>query len=330
MQNETRKPANWQAELVEAITSVDELLRLLELDPDAAMALPESDFRLLVPRAFVDKMQVGNPDDPLLRQVLPLALEDAPGGCRDPVGDLGAMPIPGLLHKYRGRALLLATGACAIHCRYCFRRHFPYASANPCKSQWRHALDYLTAHDEIEEVILSGGDPLVMDNEKLAPLLEALERIAHLRWLRIHTRLPVVLPSRIDDALIRQLQQRRFRTTLVIHANHANELMKDEADALQRLATGGVTLLNQTVLLKGINDSAAALIALSKRLYETGVLPYYLHLLDPAEGVMHFDVPLSHAIAILDALQAALPGFLVPRLVREMPGAASKTAIFTI
>ena len=322
--------ADWQAQLVDAITSVDELLRLLELDPDAAMALPKSDFRLLVPRVFVDKMQVGNPDDPLLRQIIPLALEGTPGGDRDPVGDLGAMPTPGLLHKYQGRALLLTTGACAIHCRYCFRRHFPYASANPCTSQWQQALDYLAAHDEIEEVILSGGDPLVMDNEKLALLLDALERITHLRWLRIHTRLPVVLPSRIDDALILQLQQRRFRTTLVIHANHANELMNDEADALQRLATGGVTLLNQSVLLKGVNDSAASLIALSKRLYETGVLPYYLHLLDPAEGVMHFDVPLSRAVAILDALQTALPGFLVPRLVREMPGAASKTAIFTI
>ncbi|MBT8127230.1 MAG: EF-P beta-lysylation protein EpmB [Gammaproteobacteria bacterium] len=324
------KLPNWKAELANAVTSVAELLRLLELDPDDGMVLPKPGFRLLVPRGFVNKMQAGNPDDPLLRQVLPLAVERAPGGYRDPVGDLDAMPSPGLVHKYRGRVLLLTTGACAIHCRYCFRRHFPYASANPCKSQWQQALDYLKAHADIEEVILSGGDPLVVDNDKLGQLLDALEQISHLRWLRIHTRLPVVLPARIDDALTLQLRQRRFRTTLVIHANHANELMCDEADALQRLATSGVTLLNQSVLLKGVNDSATTLIALSKRLYEFGVLPYYLHLLDPAEGVMHFDVPQSRAIAILDALQAALPGFLVPRLVREIPGAASKTAIFTI
>jgi EF-P beta-lysylation protein EpmB len=322
--------ADWKAELADAITSVDELLRLLQLPLDDGSLLLKPGFRLLVPRAFVNKMQPGNPDDPLLRQVLPLAEERAPGGYRDPVGDLGAMPSPGLVHKYQGRALLLTTGACAIHCRYCFRRHFPYASANACKRQWQQALDYLKAHADIEEVILSGGDPLVMDNDKLGQLLDALEPVSHVRWLRIHTRLPVVLPARIDDALTLQLQQRRFRTTVVIHANHANELMSNEAEALQRLAAAGVTLLNQSVLLKGVNDSATTLIALSKRLYDFGVMPYYLHLLDPAEGVMHYDIPQTRAVAILDALQAALPGFLVPRLVRETPGASSKTAIFTI
>ncbi len=322
--------ADWKAELADAITSVDELLHQLQLPSEHSGLLPKPGFRLLVPRAFVGKMQPGNPDDPLLRQVLPLAVEDEHGSGRDPVGDLAAMPTPGLVHKYHGRVLMLTTGACAIHCRYCFRRHFPYASANPCKSQWQRALDYVKANADIEEVILSGGDPLVMDNDKLGQLLDALEPISHLRWLRIHTRLPVVLPARIDEALIDQLQYRRFRTTVVIHANHANELTTHEADALQRLAAVGVTLLNQSVLLHGVNDSAAALIDLSKRLYDFGVLPYYLHLLDPADGVMHFDVTQARAIAILDALRAALPGFLVPRLVRETPGAAAKTAIFTI
>jgi EF-P beta-lysylation protein EpmB len=334
MQNHKRQTrverTDWQTELVNAITSVDELLHLLELDHLCDTVLPEPVFRLLVPRAYVTKMQPRNADDPLLRQVLPLAMENAPSGYRDPVGDLGAMSAPGLLHKYRGRVLLITTGACAVHCRYCFRRHFPYASANAGKHKWQQALDYLAGHDDIEEVILSGGDPLVMDNDKLGQLFGALEQISHLKWLRIHTRLPVVLPARIDDALIAQLQKLRFRTTMVIHANHANELMIDEAKALHRLTACGVTLLNQSVLLNGVNDSASTLIDLSKRLYEVGVLPYYLHMLDPAQGVMHFDVAQNRAVEMLNVLHSSLPGYLVPRLVRENPGAASKTAIFTI
>jgi len=324
------KRSDWQLELSSAITSVDDLLKQLELEYLSDTLVHDPDFRLLVPRAFVNKMQTGNADDPLLRQILPLISEQNRSGNQDPVGDLGAMTSPGVLHKYHGRVLLITTGACAIHCRYCFRRHFPYSTANPRKDRWHRALEYLAAHEDIHEVILSGGDPLVMDNEKLTSLLAALERIPHIQWLRIHTRLPVVLPSRIDDALIALLQDQRFRTTIVIHANHANELMTDEAEALNLLGAGGITLLNQSVLLKGVNDSAAALNDLSSRLYELGVLPYYLHLLDPVQGAMHFDVPQHRALAILDELRATLPGYLVPRLVKEKPGEASKTAIFTI
>jgi len=323
-------PADWQFELANAITSVDELLYELELEQLENRLVRNSAFRLLVPRAYVKKMQKGNADDPLLMQVLPVTAENTLSGFTDPVGDLNAMATPGLLHKYQGRALLVTTGACAIHCRYCFRRHFPYSASNPRKNEWKQALDYLHTHDDIHEVILSGGDPLVLDNAKLAELFTALEHIPHIQWLRIHTRLPVVLPSRIDDELITLLQKLRFRISFVIHANHANELMIDELEALQRLGSSSITLLNQSVLLKGVNDCSTSLATLSRRLYEAGVLPYYLHMLDPVQGAMHFDVPQSRAIEILNALKQALPGYLLPRLVREIPGEASKTAIFTI
>ena len=322
--------ADWQVELANAITSVDELLYELGLEHIENKPIRNSDFSLRVPRAFVKKMQKGDAGDPLLMQVLPVASENTLSGLTDPVGDLNTMATPGLLHKYKGRVLLVTTGACAIHCRYCFRRHFPYSSSNPRKNEWQRALEYLRTHDDVDEVILSGGDPLVLDNTKLERLCTALEQIPHIQWLRIHTRLPVVLPSRIDIGLITLLQKLRFRITLVIHANHANELMRDELEALQRLATTGITLLNQSVLLKGVNDSTASLISLSKRLYQAGVLPYYLHMLDPVQGAMHFDVPRNRAIEIQNTLKQELPGFLVPRLVKEMPGEASKTAIFTI
>lgn len=321
---------DWQFELANAITSVDELLYELGLEHIKNKSVRNSDFCLRVPRAFVNKMQKGDADDPLLMQVLPVAAENTLSGLTDPVGDLSAMATPGLLHKYKGRVLLVTTGACAIHCRYCFRRHFPYSGSNPRKNEWQRAIEYLRTHDDVHEVILSGGDPLVLDNKKLERLCTALEQIPHIQWLRIHTRLPVVLPSRIDNGLITLLQKLRFRITLVIHANHANELMHDELEALQRLASTGITLLNQSVLLKGVNDSSASLISLSRRLYQAGVLPYYLHMLDPVQGAMHFDVPRSRAIEIQNTLKQELPGFLVPRLVKEMPGEASKTAIFTI
>jgi len=326
----TSTRTGWQAELADAVTSVAELLHLLELDHIADRVVSDPGFRLRVPRAFVDKMQRGNSADPLLRQVLPLIAENDQRGLTDPVGDLEAMTSPGVLHKYRGRVLLITTGACAVHCRYCFRRHFPYADANPGKNGWHEALAYLATHDDIREVILSGGDPLLMTNDKLGLLLAELEQITHIKWLRIHTRIPLVLPSRIDAALITLLHQLRFDTTIVIHANHANELMADEARALNRLADGTTTLLNQSVLLRGVNDSADALSRLSTRLFDCRVLPYYLHMLDPVQGAMHFDVPQDQAVTLIDELRANLPGYLVPRLVREIQGETSKTAIFTI
>jgi EF-P beta-lysylation protein EpmB len=327
----SQSPGDWRRELAEAVSDPHKLLSLLDLEHalgDSIVSRPA--FRLRVPMAYIAKMQKGDIDDPLLRQVLPLLDENHAGGVSDPVGDLDAMPVPGLLHKYHGRVLLLTTGACAVHCRYCFRRHFPYGDANPARDGWRQALDYIRDHSDIDEVILSGGDPLVLDNAKLGELLQQLERIPHLKWLRVHTRLPVVIPSRIDAPLLQLFSHSRFRITMVIHANHANELTQIEAEALRALSDTGVTLLNQSVLLKGVNDDANALTALSKSLYEVSVLPYYLHLLDPVRGAMHFDVPRNRATALLAQLRARLPGYLVPALAQEIAGADSKTVIFAI
>jgi len=322
---------DWRRELADAVSDPHELLALLDLEHALGdRVVSHSGFRLRVPMAYIAKMRKGDPDDPLLRQVLPLLDEHSSDGVADPVGDLDAMPVPGLLHKYHGRVLLLTTGACAVHCRYCFRREFPYSQANPSRNGWRQALDYIRDHPEITEIILSGGDPLAIDNDKLGELLQRLEAIPQLKWLRIHTRIPVVLPSRIDVKLLQLLRRSRFRIAMVIHANHASELTHHEAAALRALSETGVTLLNQSVLLKGVNDDADVLTALSKSLYEVSVLPYYLHMLDPVRGAMHFAVPLHRATSLLAQLQSRLPGYLVPKLVQERAGADSKTVIFAI
>lgn len=318
----------WKEELAEAISSPAELLRILELEHMLSEFVDnDSDFRLRVPRAYVSKMQKGDPEDPLLLQVLPTLKEKDPSGSKDPVGDLNALLSPGLLHKYHGRALLISTGACAIHCRYCFRRYFPYSENSGQASNWQSALGYLRAHPEIHEVILSGGDPLVLDDTKLEALCSKLEAIEHIKWLRLHTRLPVVLPCRINHSLLQWMKKSRFRITVVIHANHAQELGFREKQALQLLGEIGVTLLNQSVLLSGINDSTSDLVNLSTRLHDLGVIPYYLHLLDKVQGAIHFEVDHKKACKIVDNMRAQLPGFLVPRLVREESGAISKTAI---
>ncbi len=322
---------NWKQALSEAITSPAQLLTSLGLSHTLTSQINEQpDFRCLVPRAYLNKIQYGNSNDPLLRQILPLTIENQQTGLLDPVGDLAAMPADGLLHKYHGRALLIATGACAIHCRYCFRRHYPYSKASHTPTAMQAILLYIQMHNEIEEIILSGGDPLILDDEKLAVLISQLETIPTLTSLRIHTRLPVVLPSRITLQLAQLLQHSRFRITLVIHANHANELAKNEQLALKRLHDAGITLLNQSVLLKGINDDVTSLSNLSKRLHACYTLPYYLHLLDPVQGAMHFDITRQAAIVLMQQLQAQLPGYLVPRLVKEIAGKTSKTAIFSI
>jgi EF-P beta-lysylation protein EpmB len=320
---------DWKRELAAAITSSEELLHLLQLDPQLPTAAP-ANFRLRVPRAYAAKMRPGDARDPLLLQVLPRTAEFAGTGLLDPVADLEAMPTPGLLHKYHGRVLLITTGACAVHCRYCFRRNFPYSEASISTSHLQAALDYIGAHSEIREVILSGGDPLVLDDDKLAALENQLSEIEHVKWLRIHTRLPVVLPARITPALLDWMQSSRLKITLVMHANHANEIGEHETIALAALRRAGVTLLNQSVLLHQVNDNTETLIELSQRLHDSGVLPYYLHLLDKTRGAMHFDVPSATAVQIIDQMRARLPGYLVPRLVREQPGENSKTAIFSI
>lgn len=319
---------DWKKQLAEAISSPAELLRQLELEHLLTDQIESnSDFRLRVPKAYVNKMKNGDANDPLLLQILPRLAENELTGDVDPVGDLNAMPSSGLLHKYHGRALIITTAACAIHCRYCFRRHFPYSDAQALSSQWPATLEYLKQHTDIKEVILSGGDPLVLDDDKLAALCGDLETIPHIKWLRIHTRLPVVLPARITPSLLAWMQHSRFRITMVIHANHANELGADEMIALEALQNINITLLNQSVLLKNINDNASSLIALSHRLHDAGVIPYYLHLLDQVQGGLHFDVKCETACQIIDNMRGKLPGYLVPRLVVEEKGKSAKTAI---
>jgi EF-P beta-lysylation protein EpmB len=323
-----RQVPAWQVALAEAVTEPAELLALLGLDASwlAPAEAAARAFPLRVPRGFVARMQHGNRHDPLLRQVLPLAEElvEVPGFTSDPVGDGMALKAPGVLHKYQGRALLTATGACAVHCRYCFRRHFPYDEANAAADHWRAALDYLAADPSLEEVILSGGDPLTLSDRRLREFVQAAERIPSLQRLRIHTRLPVVLPERVTPELCELLAGTRLRPVIVIHANHAQEIDASVHAACKRLTAHGATLFNQSVLLRGVNDSVAVLAELSKSLFAAGVLPYYLHLLDRVQGAAHFEVAETEARALHATLAAQLPGYLVPRLVRELPGAPAK------
>lgn len=326
-----RTTPRWQQEMARAIREPEELVAHLQLPawlvPAARRAAQQ--FPLRVPHAYLARMQRGDPADPLLRQVLPLAEEYKPveGFDTDPVGDLAAMATQGILQKYRGRVLLTVTGACAVHCRYCFRRHYPYAEANPTRARWQGALDYLQRETSIHEVILSGGDPLSLGDDSLAAFVSRLEAIPHIRTLRIHTRQPVVLPSRIDDSLLQWLSATRLQTVVVIHANHANELDDSLAGGLRELKRHVGALLNQSVLLAGVNDERGALVALSQRLFECGVLPYYLHTLDRVAGAAHFEVPMSVARQLHAELRAHLPGYLVPRLVREIPGEPAKTPL---
>jgi EF-P beta-lysylation protein EpmB len=328
---EIRQVPAWQTELAQLVTEPAELLALLELGTEwlpAACAAARR-FPLRVPRGFVARMRKADPHDPLLRQVLPLAeeLDRIPGYGPDPVGDHAALRAPGVLQKYRGRVLLTATGACAVHCRYCFRRAFPYSEANASADHWQGALEHIAADASIEEVILSGGDPLTLSDRRIAEFSERLAAIAHVRRLRVHTRLPVVLPARVTTGLCRALAGTRLATAVVIHANHAQELDDSAAAACVQLRESGMALLNQSVLLRGVNDRVETLKTLSERLFEIGVLPYYLHLLDRVEGAAHFDVPEQRAIELIESLQASLPGYLVPRLVREEAGAPGKTVI---
>jgi len=303
------------------------LLETLGLSSEQPSASASS-FSFLVPRGYAARMEKGNPQDPLLKQVLPVAEEEVPlsSYTHDPLNERGAERTPGILQKYAGRALLIATPACAIHCRYCFRRHFPYRPFTE-----RHldaAFAYIRREDSIREVILSGGDPLCLTDEKLVALINQLATIPHVQQLRIHTRLPVVLPERVDDNLLAWLTETPLPTVIIIHANHPHEIDETVIKALAGFRTAGIFLLNQSVLLRGINDDGDTLIALSERLFTAGVLPYYLHMLDPVVGVGHFAVEERRAKEIMAEMRSLLPGYLVPRLVREIAGAGYKIPLF--
>lgn len=286
-------------------------------------------FSLRVPVHLLDRIRPGEPGDPILRQVLPTAAEIEPrdGFVADPVGDLAAAVVPGLLQKYAGRALLVVTGACAVHCRYCFRRHYPYAEHSAGRDGWQAALSHLEHATDVTEVVLSGGDPLMLPDETLGELWEGLAAIPHLRRLRVHTRMPVVLPERVTPALVGLLAAPRFASSLVTHVNHPAELDAVAAAALATLRRAGVPLLNQSVLLRGVNDDVDTLCALSETLFDGGVLPYYLHMLDPVTGVAHFAVDEADAVRLVESMRSRLPGYLVPRLAREIPGRPAKTVL---
>lgn len=319
---------SWQAQLNDAVRDVAELAAMLDLPAEAlSTGGAESDFPLLVPRSFIARMRKGDPTDPLLLQVLPSAREtaDVPGFTPDPLSE-SDFAAGGVVRKYRGRSLLITTGACPVHCRYCFRRAFPYSSQLAARGEFAAAIAALEA-DGAEEAILSGGDPLSLGNRRIEALLRRLGESPTLRRIRLHTRFPIVLPDRIDDELLEIFARHRLVRAIVLHANHARELDGSVFDALHALRSTGVLLLNQSVLLRGVNDDADALAELCERLFDCGVLPYYLHLLDPVAGAAHFDVDESRARALHAALRARLPGYLVPRLVREIPGRASKTPI---
>lgn len=326
----TQAPArpDWRQAWRDAVRDPRDLLQLLNL-PQLAGRLSDTaaaQFPLRVPRGFVARMHPGDPHDPLLRQVLPLDDEErlVPGFGLDAVGDAAATAAAGVIHKYRGRALLVATGSCAVHCRYCFRRHFPYAEQTAARDGWAPAVAHLQADSSIHEIILSGGDPLSLATHKLAELTDALHHVPQLRRLRIHTRLPVVLPERVDEALVAWLSALPWPVAVVLHANHANEFDGDVDAAMARLRDTGASLLNQAVLLRGVNDSVDAQASLAERGFAAGVLPYYLHQLDRVAGTAHFEVSDLQARRLHAALARRLPGYLLPRLVREIAGQPGK------
>ncbi|MCK5721769.1 MAG: EF-P beta-lysylation protein EpmB, partial [Gammaproteobacteria bacterium] len=294
---------------------------------NGAIAASQS-FVLRAPLGYCQRIEKGNPNDPLLRQILPLDAEliSDQQFKLDPVGDLAAMEVPGLLHKYHGRVLIITTAACAVHCRYCFRRHFPYQE-NRAEQNWQEAIDYIQSHSDIHEVILSGGDPLSLTESRLKNLTDQLLNIPHIKTLRLHTRQPIVLPERINNELLNWLDSLPWKIVIVLHCNHANEIDSSVASALKKLQQHQVTLLNQSVLLAGVNDNTETLINLSQKLFSHHVLPYYLHMLDKVQGAKHFYVKNEKANQILDEIRQLLPGYLVPKLVKEQAGEKSKTAL---
>lgn len=356
---DTRVPP-WQLALGQSIRDPLELLAALDISPrkmnlgadieyeevnGEGSKFPHDSrhFPLRVPWEFVGKMEKGNIEDPLLLQVLPQARENCqvPGYTQDPLREQAEQVGPGVIYKYRGRILLVTTGACAVHCRYCFRRHFPYGESNPSRGDWRWAIEAVASQPEAEEVILSGGDPLSLPDDRLAHLVRELEAIPHVKRIRIHTRMPTILPQRICASLLEWLnnlkeypkKQDALQVVMVVHVNHAQEIGRTRqhiqgfSENMAKLSAAGVTLLNQAVLLKGVNDSVAIQAALAEALFAAGILPYYLHQLDPVQGAAHFDVSDQDAKEIMTGLRARLPGYLVPRLVRDIGGEASKVPV---
>lgn len=324
---------SWQRLLAASVTDPQQLLSRLQLDPSllAAARAASADFPLRVPEPYLSRIRPGDPDDPLLRQVLPLGeeLAEHPDFVMDPLGEQDTNARPGIIHKYHGRLLLVVSSGCAVNCRYCFRRHFPYEDNNLSTAEWQQALDYIRQDPTISEVIYSGGDPLAASDKRIAWLTREIAAITHVRRLRVHTRLPVVIPQRVTTELIEALCGTRLPVTMVLHCNHANEIDRPLGEAVRLLRQAGMQLLNQSVLLRGVNDDIDSLVNLSETLGDNGILPYYLHVLDHVKGAQHFHVDDRRAIDLAKEMLARLPGFLVPRLVRETAGETSKTPLLS-
>ena len=321
----------WRRQFQEAIRDPVRLIEHLGLP--ASMLEPAKraslDFPLFAPWNYVRRMRAGDASDPLLRQVLPIRAEteSIPGYTTDPVGDADAKQQPGLIQKYRGRVLLIVTGTCAIHCRYCFRRHYPYDSEPKSVEAWRPALEQIASDPSVHEVILSGGDPLSLSDARLRALVSELDGMPHLRRLRVHTRLPVVIPDRVTEEMLDWLTTSHLQPYFVLHVNHANELSDEVLSQIDRIRRRGVTLLNQAVLLAGVNDSVDALATLCELRSDHGVLPYYLNQLDRVQGAAHFEVSEKRGRHLVEQLRTRLPGYAVPRYVREVAGEANKVVL---
>jgi len=324
----TRPESGWQGSLRRAARSMDQILEYTGIPRTSVSGLDRSDFPAFATLEYLDRVERGNAADPLLLQVLPLEQERAPSQWSlDPVGDRNSEVVPGLLHKYAGRMLMVLTGACAVHCRYCFRQHFPYSEIPKSVKEWEGALDHIRREPSIQEVLLSGGDPLMIVDEKLEWLVEQLDGIPHLRRLRIHTRLPIMIPWRVQETMLRWLQSTRLSKWIVLHVNHPHEIDEAVTLAIERLKHAGCQLLNQSVLLQGINDDVTTLVRLSERLLDVGVMPYYLHQLDPVRGAAHFEVDENRGRHLVEEMRRMLPGYGVPLYVREIAGQPHKTPL---
>lgn len=320
---------DWLLEIKHAIKDLDTLAEKLNLNLTSVLTGKHAHkaFQLMVPMPYLERIEKGNLNDPLLRQILPIdeEMKQVEGYVTDPLAELDHNPKKALVHKYSSRILVITSGSCAINCRYCFRRHFPYGDNHLAPAEWDSLLSYIQTHPQINEVILSGGDPLMMKDKQLSQLISRLEALPQLKRLRIHTRLPVVIPSRINNELLNWASQTRLKVIMVLHINHANEIDGKVIEACSKLAKIGVRLLNQGVILKNVNDTAEAQIALSEALFDADILPYYMFTLDPVEGASHFDITIDQAQQLMGQVAANLPGYLVPKLAKEIPGKTAKT-----
>jgi len=320
---------DWKVALSESFRQIEDLLKYCELDVNRPESGSEAGFPVRVTKYYASLIEKGNPQDPLLLQVMPDKREHhhIQGYSLDAVGDIKAMPVPGLIHKYPNRVLLTLTAACPIHCRYCFRRHFPYSEAKLDISNCSPVINYLNRHSEISEVILSGGDPLMLSDQKISTLITQLNKIPHIQYLRFHTRLLSVLPERVNETFISILAQFNGKVVFITHINHPNEISEFNQRVFNLLSQHGFQLLNQSVLLKAINDKKSILSELSYKLFDNHIIPYYLHSLDKVRGAAHFDLTVDQQCKIYTELRNSLPGYLVPKLVNEISGQLSKTPV---